>query len=98
LLRGFASWTLKCIPLPTVVTIPRHLPPQSSQRAGNHIAMTSADIAAKLAAFKINKDAMERDYVLRPHVEYRTVAAVNGPLVILDKVKNPRFSEIVDIV
>jgi hypothetical protein len=29
--------------------------------------------------------------------EYRTVSAVNGPLVILDNVKFPRFSEIVNL-
>ncbi len=31
------------------------------------------------------------------HSEYRTVAAVNGPLVILDNVKFPKFSEIVNL-
>jgi V-type H+-transporting ATPase subunit B len=31
------------------------------------------------------------------HLEYRTVSAVNGPLVILDNVKFPRFSEIVNL-
>ena len=30
-------------------------------------------------------------------IEYRTVSAVNGPLVILDNVKFPRFSEIVNL-
>lgn len=54
-------------------------------------------LSEKVKAFDINKDAMQRDYVLRPRIEYRTVAAVNGPLVILDKVKSPRFSEIVNI-
>ncbi len=29
--------------------------------------------------------------------EYRTVSAVNGPLVILDNVKFPKFSEIVNL-
>jgi V-type H+-transporting ATPase subunit B len=59
--------------------------------------MGESDLAAKMEAFNINKEAMERDYVLQPHVEYRTVAAVNGPLVILDKVKNPSYSEIVEL-
>ena len=30
-------------------------------------------------------------------LEYRTVSAVNGPLVILDNVKFPKFSEIVNL-
>lgn len=41
--------------------------------------------------------AVKRDYVLKPRVDYRTVAAVNGPLVILDKVKFPRYAEIVNL-
>lgn len=56
-----------------------------------------ADITSEMEAFSISKAAMERDYVLEPRVEYRTVAAVNGPLVILDQVKNPTFSEIVNL-
>ncbi len=32
-----------------------------------------------------------------PSTEYRTVSAVNGPLVILDNVKFPKFSEIVNL-
>lgn len=40
---------------------------------------------------------MTTDFTVKPKVDYRTVAAVNGPLVILDKVKSPRFAEIVNI-
>jgi V-type H+-transporting ATPase subunit B len=57
----------------------------------------AADLSAKMEAFAVSKQAVERDFVLEPRIEYRTVAAVNGPLVILDNVKNPRFSEIVDL-
>jgi len=48
-------------------------------------------------AFKANKDAVTRDYIVKPRLEYNTVQGVNGPLVILDNVKNPQFAEIVDI-
>jgi V-type H+-transporting ATPase subunit B len=37
--------------------------------------------------FDINTQAVTRDYVLKPRLDYRTVIAVNGPLVILDNVK-----------
>ncbi|KAA6402358.1 MAG: V-type H+-transporting ATPase subunit B [Streblomastix strix] len=35
--------------------------------------------------------------VIRPRIDYRTVQSVNGPLVILDHVKFPKSSEIVNI-
>jgi V-type H+-transporting ATPase subunit B len=41
--------------------------------------------------------AVLRNYHAQPRLEYRTVSAVNGPLVILDNVKFPRFSEIVNL-
>merc|ERR1711871_617793 len=34
---------------------------------------------------------------ITPNLEYKTVQAVNGPLVILDKVRLPKFSEIVQL-
>lgn len=51
----------------------------------------------KLEAFKINSDAASEDYVLKPRLDYRTVSAVNGPLVVLDNVKFPRYAEIVNL-
>eukprot|EP00759_Apiculatamorpha_spiralis_P053261 PhF_6_TR6145/c0_g1_i1/m.9124/K02147/ATPeV1B, ATP6B; V-type H+-transporting ATPase subunit B len=36
-------------------------------------------------------------YSVKPHVEYKTIRAVNGPLVILEDVRKPRFAEIVNI-
>ena len=54
-------------------------------------------ITTKMENFQINKAAAEENYVLKPRLDYRTVSAVNGPLVVLDKVKNPRFAEIVDL-
>lgn len=41
--------------------------------------------------------AVTRDYVVEPRLDYRTVKGVNGPLVILDKVKNPTYAEIVNV-
>ncbi|KAI9141456.1 P-loop containing nucleoside triphosphate hydrolase protein [Paraphysoderma sedebokerense] len=48
-------------------------------------------------AFAINAAAVTRDYVVQPRLDYRTVAGVNGPLVILDNVKFPKYSEIVEL-
>ena len=42
-------------------------------------------------------DAVTRDYIVEPRLEYRTIQEVNGPLVILENVKSPRYAEIVNI-
>ncbi|RUP46255.1 hypothetical protein BC936DRAFT_147158 [Jimgerdemannia flammicorona] len=47
--------------------------------------------------YELHKAAVTRDYVAKPRLDYRTVAGVNGPLVILDSVKFPKFSEIVEL-
>jgi len=41
--------------------------------------------------------AVTRDYIVEPRLDYRTVKGVNGPLVILDKVKFPTYAEIVNL-
>jgi len=41
--------------------------------------------------------AVTRDYIVQPRLDYRTVKGVNGPLVILDKVKLPTYAEIVNL-
>lgn len=46
---------------------------------------------------KLQLDAASRDYICQPRLEYRTVSGVSGPLVILDKVKSPKFAEIVNV-
>jgi V-type H+-transporting ATPase subunit B len=46
---------------------------------------------------RVHAEAVVRDYVAQPRIEYRTVTAVNGPLVILDNVKFPKYSEIVNL-
>ncbi|BFU19085.1 V-type ATPase, B subunit, putative [Entamoeba histolytica HM-1:IMSS-B] len=50
-----------------------------------------------MEAFKINAAAVTRDYIVNPVLDYRTVTSVNGPLVILDNIKGPKYSEIVNI-
>uniref|UniRef100_A0A3B4XRW5 V-type proton ATPase subunit B 1-like n=1 Tax=Seriola lalandi dorsalis TaxID=1841481 RepID=A0A3B4XRW5_SERLL len=46
---------------------------------------------------KAEVDAATRDYIVKPRLEYRTVQGVNGPLVILENVRNPKFAEIVNL-
>ncbi|XP_037091667.1 V-type proton ATPase subunit B isoform X1 [Pollicipes pollicipes] len=41
--------------------------------------------------------AVTRDYISQPRLTYKTVSGVNGPLVILDGVKFPKFGEIVNL-
>eukprot|EP00123_Amoebidium_parasiticum_P001064 comp12059_c0_seq1/m.6771 comp12059_c0_seq1/g.6771 ORF comp12059_c0_seq1/g.6771 comp12059_c0_seq1/m.6771 type:complete len:501 (-) comp12059_c0_seq1:287-1789(-) len=48
-------------------------------------------------AAALHAAAVVRDYVAQPRLAYRTVNAVNGPLVVLDKVKNAQFNEIVSL-
>jgi len=45
----------------------------------------------------INAGAATRDYNITPRVDYRTVQDVEGPLVILNNVKFPRYAEIVNV-
>ena len=46
---------------------------------------------------RINAAAALRDYNIAPRVDYRTVVKVDGPLVILDNVKFPKYAEIVNV-
>jgi len=49
----------------------------------------------KLAAS--NAAAALRDYQVNPRLDYRTITNVNGPLVILENVKFPKYAEIVNL-
>merc|ERR1711988_312410 len=51
----------------------------------------------KASEMKTHLDAITRDYVVKPRVDYSTIDSIKGPLVILHRVKNPQFSEIVNI-
>jgi V-type H+-transporting ATPase subunit B len=46
---------------------------------------------------KVSVDAATRDYIVKPRLDYRTIQGVNGPLVILDNVRSPKFAEIVNL-
>lgn len=58
-------------------------------------AAVEQGVAAEAAL--VNAAAATRDYRVAPRLDYRTVAGVEGPLVILDDVKFPMYSEIVSI-
>jgi len=47
--------------------------------------------------FQEHLAAVTRDYIVNPRIDYRTVRGVDGPLVILDNVKFPRYAEIVNL-
>ncbi|KAF8002344.1 hypothetical protein HF325_003309 [Metschnikowia pulcherrima] len=47
--------------------------------------------------FDLNKKAVSEGFKIKPRINYNTVGGVNGPLVILDNVKFPRFNEIVNL-
>ena len=49
------------------------------------------------ALLKVHQAAVTRDYIAQPRMTYKTVTGVNGPLVILDNVKFPKFAEIVSL-
>lgn len=57
--------------------------------------MSPTDTSDGVTAMHVS--AVTRDYIVQPRTEYRTVTSVNGPLVICDKVKFPKYSEIVRI-
>jgi hypothetical protein len=48
-------------------------------------------------AYRLHSTAMNPDYRLQPVIDYSTVSAVKGPLVILDNVKLPKYAEIVNL-
>ncbi|PWN18848.1 putative VMA2-H+-ATPase V1 domain 60 kd subunit, vacuolar [Microstroma glucosiphilum] len=47
--------------------------------------------------FEINAKAAVKNYDVDPRLDYRTVSAINGPLVVLDNVKFPSYNEIVSL-
>ncbi|KAM8744214.1 V-type proton ATPase subunit B, brain isoform-like [Acanthopagrus schlegelii] len=53
--------------------------------------------APTAAASREHVMAVKRDYISQPRLTYKTVSGVNGPLVILDQVKFPRYAEIVHL-
>ncbi|XP_067114146.1 V-type proton ATPase subunit B, brain isoform isoform X1 [Osmerus mordax] len=59
--------------------------------------LSSAVTGNKTAASREHALAVNRDYISQPRLTYKTVSGVNGPLVILDHVKFPRYAEIVHL-
>jgi len=49
------------------------------------------------ASTNVQVKAAMTDYNITPRVDYRTVLDVEGPLVILDNVKFPKYAEIVNV-
>ncbi|KDN47364.1 V-type ATPase [Tilletiaria anomala UBC 951] len=47
--------------------------------------------------FALNAKAAVKNYSVDPRLDYRTVSAINGPLVVLDKVRFPSYNEIVSL-
>jgi V-type H+-transporting ATPase subunit B len=47
--------------------------------------------------FELNSKAAVKNYSVDPRLDYRTVSAINGPLVVLDNVKFPSYNEIVSL-
>ena len=41
---------------------------------------------------------MTRDYNFAPRIDFRTILKVDGPLVVFDNVKFPKYAEIVNVV
>ncbi|KAF8908870.1 vacuolar ATP synthase [Gymnopilus junonius] len=58
--------------------------------------MTNARLSDRELA-NINATAVTKEYRIKPHLDYRTVSAINGPLVVLDNVKFPSYNEIVQL-
>jgi len=59
--------------------------------------MTVNEWINQTAANRTHAMAVNRDYIAQPRLTYKTVTGVNGPLVILDDVKFPKFAEIVKL-
>lgn len=54
-------------------------------------------MSTKQSDFLMNAAAAVRDYRLEPQLEYKTIAGVQGPLVILENVKSAKYAEIVRV-
>ena len=59
--------------------------------------MTVNDWISEESGKKQHNLAITRDYINQPRLLYKTVSGVNGPLVILDDVKFPKYAEIVKL-
>uniref|UniRef100_H2Z5G6 Vacuolar proton pump subunit B n=1 Tax=Ciona savignyi TaxID=51511 RepID=H2Z5G6_CIOSA len=64
---------------------------------GDLMQMVDPISNASLAGAREHTLAVTRDYISQPRLTYQTVSGVNGPLVILDKVKFAKYAEIVTL-
>lgn len=58
----------------------------------NSYFISSTQSFMSVSTFDLNAHAATRDYNITPRIDYRTVVKVDGPLVILDNVKFPKFA------
>ncbi|KAJ3605565.1 hypothetical protein NHX12_027610, partial [Muraenolepis orangiensis] len=65
--------------------------------AMNEITSAVSGNKQQAATHRQHVMAVSRDYISQPRLTYKTVSGVNGPLVILDQVKFPRYAEIVHL-
>jgi hypothetical protein len=92
---------LSCPPVPPLSAF-AHSPIQMSLFNDPAFMTSSSGAGApanmqNMTAAQVNAAAAMRNYSVDPKLEYRTIAGVNGPLVILENVKKPRFAEIVKV-
>jgi V-type H+-transporting ATPase subunit B len=58
---------------------------------------STEEYKAAFEAFEVNAKAATEAFSIAPRLDYKTISGVNGPLVILEHVKFPKFSEIVNL-
>ncbi|RKO99743.1 hypothetical protein CXG81DRAFT_14087 [Caulochytrium protostelioides] len=51
----------------------------------------------KHEAAAINAAAAARNYAIEPRTDYRSVSGVNGPLVVMENIRNAKYNEIVEL-
>merc|ERR1711990_902050 len=55
-------------------------------------------MSIQMQALEANVKAATRDYNIAPRIDYRTVVKVDGPLVVLENIKFPKYAEIVNVI
>eukprot|EP01063_Lacrimia_lanifica_P012375 TRINITY_DN18_c0_g4_i1.p2 TRINITY_DN18_c0_g4~~TRINITY_DN18_c0_g4_i1.p2 ORF type:complete len:503 (+),score=203.50 TRINITY_DN18_c0_g4_i1:64-1572(+) len=58
---------------------------------------SAVPVKTKAELLKTHLEELKGKYELKPRLDYRTIKAVNGPLVILEDVRKPKFAEIVEL-
>ena len=64
------------------------------QRSDQDISRATRDKTCEIMSAGMDPNAK---YSVQPRLDYRTIEGVNGPLVILESVKMPKFAEIVNL-